>query len=181
MPTSSVKRVLKVPSDEPPTSKQTSVTLMSPRATAKRLTLATAIAADVPRALRGDPARLRQVLLNLVGNAIKFTDAGSVRVAVERVGPAHAVRLRVMVSDTGIGIAPDVQPRLFEEFAQADVSVARRFGGTGLGLAISKKLVTAMGGEIGVESRPGEGSTFTLVLPLQQEGREEENGWQRVS
>jgi signal transduction histidine kinase/HPt (histidine-containing phosphotransfer) domain-containing protein/ActR/RegA family two-component response regulator len=142
------------------------VTLMSPRATGKGLRLTADVAADVPRALRGDPARLRQVLLNLVGNAIKFTDAGDVRVAVERAAAADTVTLRVTVSDTGIGIAPDAQPRLFEEFTQADVSVARRFGGTGLGLAISKRIVTAMGGEIGVVSTPGEGSTFWFTVAL---------------
>jgi CheY-like chemotaxis protein/HPt (histidine-containing phosphotransfer) domain-containing protein len=141
---------------------------MSPRATAKGLHLSTAVADDVPRGLAGDPARLRQVLLNLIGNAIKFTDAGSVRVEVERVVAGDRPRLRVAVTDTGIGIAAEAQPRLFDEFTQADASVTRRFGGTGLGLAISKKIVTAMGGDIGVESAPGRGSRFWFTVPLEQ-------------
>jgi signal transduction histidine kinase/HPt (histidine-containing phosphotransfer) domain-containing protein len=144
------------------------VTLMSPRATAKGLGLTAALAADVPRALRGDPARLRQVLLNIVGNAVKFTDTGSVRVTAERVDAAAGVKLRVTVEDTGIGIPREVQPHLFEEFAQADVSVARRFGGTGLGLAISKRIVSAMGGDIGVVSAPGQGSTFWFTVSLER-------------
>jgi signal transduction histidine kinase/HPt (histidine-containing phosphotransfer) domain-containing protein len=141
-------------------------TLMSPRATAKGLHLTTAVADDVPRALSGDPARLRQVLLNLIGNAIKFTDAGSVRVEVERVGAGERPQLRVAVTDTGIGIAAEALPRLFDEFTQADASVTRRFGGTGLGLAISKKIVTAMGGDIGVESASGRGSQFWFTVAL---------------
>jgi CheY-like chemotaxis protein/HPt (histidine-containing phosphotransfer) domain-containing protein len=144
------------------------VTLLSPRATAKGLHLTTTVADDVPRELSGDPARLRQVLLNLIGNAIKFTDAGGVRVEVEHVGAGDRPRLRVAVSDTGVGITAEAQARLFEEFTQADASVTRRFGGTGLGLAISKRIVTAMCGDIGVESTPGRGSRFWFTIALER-------------
>jgi len=109
-----------------------------------------------------DPVRLKQILINLVGNALKFTESGAVSVWV---GPAGDSRMRMEIRDTGIGISPDVQSRLFTEFTQADASISRRFGGTGLGLAICRKLVTAMGGTIGVESTPGAGSTFWFELP----------------
>jgi signal transduction histidine kinase/FixJ family two-component response regulator len=142
-------------------------TLLGPRAREKGLALETAVADDVPRALRGDGGRLRQVLLNLIANAIKFTDAGSVRLAITRLGgSAGRPTLRVAVTDTGPGIAADAQRRLFQEFSQAEPAVAQRFGGTGLGLAISKNIVAAMGGEIGVESAPGRGSTFWFVVAL---------------
>ena len=144
------------------------VTLLSSRAAAKGLAFDTAVAPDIPPELRGDGGRLRQVLLNLAGNAIKFTPPGGrVRVDVARAGgDAGRVMLRIAVTDTGIGIAKEAQARLFEEFTQAEVSVTRRFGGTGLGLAISKKIVTSMGGDIGVQSAPGEGSTFWFTVPL---------------
>jgi signal transduction histidine kinase/HPt (histidine-containing phosphotransfer) domain-containing protein/ActR/RegA family two-component response regulator len=142
-------------------------TLMTPRAEAKGLSLTTTIAPDVPSRLRGDAGRLRQILLNLIGNAIKFTETGAVRVDVERAGAeGEHTLVRFAVTDTGIGIPEEAQTRLFEEFTQADVSVARRFGGTGLGLAISRKIVTAMGGEIGVRSAPGRGSTFWFTVGL---------------
>lgn len=119
----------------------------------------------------GDAARLRQVLLNLLGNGIKFTAAGSVRLRVE---PAEVAgrdgALRFTVEDTGIGIAPDVQARLFEPFTQADSSITRLYGGTGLGLAITRRLIELMGGEIDLESTPGVGSTFRLVLPFDRAG-----------
>ena len=143
--------------------------LMAPRAREKGLALRASIDADVPTALRGDAGRLRQVLLNLVGNAIKFTEAGEVRLEVRAGGPANErVALRVRVSDTGIGIPPEAQARLFQEFSQVDASATRRFGGTGLGLAICRRIAVAMRGEIGVESRPGAGSTFTVSLELER-------------
>jgi TMAO reductase system sensor TorS len=143
------------------------VTLLLPRAREKGLALETRLAPGLPRALRGDATRLRQVLLNLLGNAIKFTDAGFVRVEVEgRDGANGAVPLRICVSDSGIGIAEEARPLLFREFTQVDPSATRRFGGTGLGLAISRRIVEAMGGRIGFESAPGRGSTFWVEVPL---------------
>jgi PAS domain S-box-containing protein len=118
----------------------------------------------VPDALRGDPRRLRQVLASLVGNAVKFTEAGTVAIRAGLVpGPADAAVVRFEISDSGVGIHPDARPHLFEPFSQADGSTTRRYGGTGLGLAISKRLVEAMGGEIDVCSQPGRGSTFSFT------------------
>jgi signal transduction histidine kinase/ligand-binding sensor domain-containing protein/CheY-like chemotaxis protein/HPt (histidine-containing phosphotransfer) domain-containing protein len=126
---------------------------------------------DLPRYVVGDPTRLRQVLVNLVGNAFKFTEDGEVTVRVERRpcdqhDPQGRNMIRFSVEDTGIGIAPSALPRLFQKFEQADASTTRRYGGTGLGLAICRQLVELMGGTIGVSSTPGEGSTFSFVLPL---------------
>ncbi|WP_342153939.1 PAS domain S-box protein [Methylorubrum sp. SB2] len=133
----------------------------------KDLALTVSIAPDLPDWLKGDPTRIRQILLNLATNAVKFTAGGRVSIAVTRAGAQGGVPLvRIAVSDTGIGIAEDALPRLFERFSQADGSTARRFGGTGLGLAICKRLAALMGGEIGVESRVGAGSTFWFALPL---------------
>ena len=112
----------------------------------------------------GDAARLRQVLLNLAGNAVKFTDRGGVAIIVEPGG--RAGEIDVLVRDTGIGIAPEEHGRIFKEFEQADGGIARKFGGTGLGLAISQRIVERMGGRITVESVPGTGSTFRVALPL---------------
>ena len=133
----------------------------------KDLSLHYAIAPGVPCSLNGDYMRLQQVLFNLVGNAVKFTDAGriEVEVALDDENPEGA-RLRFEISDTGPGISPDKINTLFSAFTQADASTTRRFGGTGLGLAISKGLVQQMGGSIGVESRPGRGSTFWFVIPF---------------
>jgi signal transduction histidine kinase/CheY-like chemotaxis protein len=135
--------------------------LLSERAQAKGLELSCLIDRDVPHRLRGDPGRLRQVLINLVGNAVKFTERGDVFVEVLPLsrGP-DGIRLRFAVKDSGIGIAPEVAARLFQPFEQAESSTTRRFGGTGLGLAISRRLVEMMDGSIGVESQPGQGSTF---------------------
>jgi signal transduction histidine kinase/CheY-like chemotaxis protein/HPt (histidine-containing phosphotransfer) domain-containing protein len=137
------------------------VSLLASMAQAKGLEVGVLTHEAVPRRLRGDPGRLRQVLFNLVGNAIKFTEHGEVvvHVRVEEAAPDGA-RLRFEVTDTGIGIAPDALARLFQPFAQADASTTRRFGGTGLGLVICQRLVAVMDGEIGVTSTPGSGSTF---------------------
>ena len=132
-------------------------------AMAKGTTLEIDPAEDLPQWVRGDAGRLRQVLMNLVGNAVKFTEGGSVKVRAER----EAHRIHVRVQDTGIGIPEEAQGRLFELFSQADGSTSRRFGGTGLGLAISKRIVEAMGGEIGFESAAGTGSTFWIRVPLE--------------
>ncbi|MDB5790096.1 MAG: histidine kinase, partial [Massilia sp.] len=130
---------------------------------------------DLPRFVVGDPTRLRQVLINLVGNAFKFTPSGMVTLCVERRPGDQAAyqgatpvphMIRFSVQDTGIGIESSALPRLFQKFEQADTTTTRRYGGTGLGLAICRQLVELMGGTIGVESRRGEGSTFSFVLPL---------------
>ncbi len=137
------------------------------RARAKNLEFVVTIDDEVPVALIGDPTRLRQVLFNLVGNAIKFTDRGriEVRLSCAARGPQNA-RVKFSVADTGIGIAPEALPRLFSPFTQADSSMSRRFGGTGLGLAISQKLVEAMEGRIEATSTPGHGAEFHFTIPL---------------
>lgn len=140
------------------------VSLMQGRASEHGLTLAVEIAEDVPQFLVGDPGRLRQVLLNLVGNAVKFTEAGSVRLRAEAGTGQGGVVLSVI--DTGIGMDGETLGRLFRDFSQADASVARRFGGTGLGLSIAKRIVDRMGGSLTVTSAVGEGSTFRVALDL---------------
>jgi len=138
--------------------------LLSPRAHAKGIELLAVIAADAPAVVGGDAIRLRQILTNLVGNAVKFTEKGGVRidVTVERRGRRY---LRFDVRDTGVGVPREKRSVIFDEFVQADSSHARRFGGTGLGLAISKRLVVAMGGTIGVDAAPGGGSVFWFSIP----------------
>ena len=144
------------------------VALLADRAYAKGLKLSVSIDAGLPHHLYGDPNRLRQVLNNLLSNAIKFTTQGHVDIAITPTS-AHdgSPLLHVEVSDTGIGIAPVKQTRIFDAFTQADGSTTRRFGGTGLGLTISSQLVDAMDGEIGVESAPGLGSKFWFTIPLE--------------
>src|SRR2546429_6178846 len=125
---------------------------------------------EVPPAVRGDPHHLRQVLINLVGNAVKFTERGSVAVHVSTQGETEtSVRLKFSIRDTGMGIAPEAQARIFESFTQADQSTTRRFGGTGLGTTIAKQLVGLMGGTIGLESAVGLRSTFWFELPFDKQ------------
>ncbi|AMA54955.1 PAS domain-containing hybrid sensor histidine kinase/response regulator [Bradyrhizobium sp. CCGE-LA001] len=138
--------------------------LLAPRAQAKNLEIASYIDERLPLEVVGDAARLRQVLLNLAGNAIKFTAHGGVALIVEPgIWPNE---ISVLVRDTGIGIAPEAQSRIFHEFEQADERVARTYGGTGLGLSISERIVKRMGGRITLESEPGKGSTFEVAVPL---------------
>ena len=145
--------------------------LLAGTAQAKGIELAGLTHPAVPIHLRGDATRLRQVLTNLLGNAIKFTAQGEVSLLVALESETEAVaRLSFRIRDTGIGITPEAQRLLFHAFAQADVTTTRRFGGTGLGLAICKQLIESMGGQIGVESAPGNGSTFWFTLPLQKQG-----------
>lgn len=144
------------------------VELLAPRAAVKNLELICDIPADVHSHRLGDGSRLRQVLINLIGNAVKFTEHGEIVVRVAERTLANKPALQFEVVDTGVGIHPENHGRIFESFAQEDGSITRRFGGTGLGLAISRQLVTLMGGEIGVDSAPGVGSRFhfTAALPL---------------
>ena len=149
---------------------ENAMVLLAARAGDKGVDLGVDVDPVAQGTFQGDPTRLRQILLNLVGNAIKFTEKGFIRVAV---AAAHGTcpgdetaRIRCEIKDTGIGMPEEVRARVFQQFSQADSSFTRRFGGTGLGLAISKQLVELMGGEIGVESRPGNGSTFWFEIPL---------------
>ena len=150
------------------------VELVAPRAHAKGLELTCRIDSNVPDTLIGDANRLRQVITNLLGNAVKFTKRGSVDLCVQVIARGHdtdptpSCAVRVSVADSGIGIPDEAKGRIFEAFSQADSSTTRRFGGTGLGLAICKQLVAAMRGDIEVESKPGVGSTFWFTLPLRQ-------------
>jgi signal transduction histidine kinase/ActR/RegA family two-component response regulator len=134
-----------------------------PLAEVKGLTLRLAIDDTVPRTVRGDPVRVRQILSNFITNALKFTERGEVRIDA---GTTAEGRVRLAVSDTGPGISTEVKERLFQPFSQADSSTTRRYGGTGLGLSISRELAHLMGGETGVQSEVGQGSTFWAELPL---------------
>jgi two-component system sensor histidine kinase RpfC len=144
--------------------------IVSSQAAAKGIDFVVSIMPEVPPAVRGDPHHLRQVLINLAGNAVKFTEAGSVTVhaSVQAENDTH-VRLKLSIRDTGIGISHEAQAKIFDSFAQADESTTRRFGGTGLGTTIAKQLVGLMGGRIGVESALGLGSTFWVEVELEKQ------------
>jgi signal transduction histidine kinase len=143
------------------------VTLLAAKATAKNIDLAVFVAPDARQSYCGDPGRIRQVLFNLIGNAVKFTEKGGVAVEVSRLSEADGTSLiQFEIKDSGIGMTEAVRQGLFTKFTQADSSFTRRYGGTGLGLAISKQLVELMGGGIHVDSRIGEGSRFWFTLPL---------------
>jgi len=144
--------------------------ILSSQAAAKGVEFVVSLMPEVPPAVRGDALHLRQVLINLAGNAVKFTEQGSVTVHVSSQGETETgARLKFSVRDTGIGIAPEAQRRIFESFTQGDQSTTRRFGGTGLGTTIAKQLVELMGGRIGVESATGLGSTFWFELELEKQ------------
>ncbi|MBA3964355.1 MAG: response regulator [Nitrospirales bacterium] len=152
------------------TTLEESLELLAQAAGKKNLELVGLVSANVPTALQGDPGRLRQIFMNLIGNAIKFTSLGEVLVKIASVEESHDhVTIRVDIQDTGEGIPADVLPKLFQPFTQADSSTTRRHGGTGLGLAICKQLVQQMGGEIGVENRPGGGNSFWLTATFQKQ------------
>lgn len=144
---------------------QSCVSLMRPLATDKQLILDMEIGKNVPPYIWGDPGRTRQIITNLLGNAVKFTEAGQVRVSIHRRRSESADVLYLDVQDSGIGIAADKLDKIFDKFTQADHSVTRKYGGTGLGLAITRNLVELMGGEIGVRSTEGQGSTFWITIP----------------
>lgn len=152
---------------------ETAVQSMRAKANKKHLSLLTFIAPDVPTKVKGDPGRLRQIMVNLIDNAIKFTEQGKVlvQVAVEADNPNH---VRFSITDSGIGISTEQSERLFQPFVQADGSTTRRYGGTGLGLSICKSLADLMHGKIGIISSPGKGSTFWFILPLEAVSADEE-------
>ena len=144
------------------------VALMKHHANIKKLSLNVECQGPIPEQIRGDPTRLRQVLVNLVGNAIKFTKTGGVRLVIEMAAPADSgnLRIRFQVIDTGIGLTSQQRATLFSAFTQGDTSITRKFGGTGLGLTISDRLVHMMGGQINVESTPGQGTTFGVTMDV---------------
>ena len=149
---------------------ESTIDLLAERAQSKNLSLGCLVYEDVWTRVIGDPGRLRQILMNLIGNAIKFTEQGEVIVRVQPVSEtASRVDLLIEILDTGIGIPEEAQSRLFQPFTQADGSLTRRYGGTGLGLTISKQLTEMMGGEIGLESKLGQGSAFRIKLPFQKD------------
>jgi signal transduction histidine kinase len=152
------------------TTVQDAIRVLADRARAQGLGLTLRIHPDVPVTLRGDAGRLRQVLLNLAGNAVKFSKQGEILAEVSKNGEdATHVQLLFRIKDQGIGISEEAQQKLFAPFTQADGSITRQYGGTGLGLAISKQLVQRMGGDIGVTSKPGEGSTFWFTARFEKQ------------
>ena len=151
---------------------QQTLAMLGPMARAKGLALTVTLDPEIPAGLQGDPGRLRQVLLNLIGNALKFTEQGQISTRARLLGrEGRRITLQLDVQDTGVGIAPDKQRLIFEPFSQEDASITRRYGGTGLGLSITSRLVQLMGGRIWLDSVPGQGSTFhfTVVLGLATE------------
>ena len=144
------------------------ISIMRAEALAHGLELRSDLAADLPSWIKGDPTRLRQILLNLLSNAVKFTPSGSITVAVSSERRPGAPRLRFAITDTGVGIPAERQHLLFQNFSQIDRTITRRFGGTGLGLVICKRLAEAMGGEIGLDSKPGHGSIFWFTIALNE-------------
>jgi len=151
------------------------VELLAPKAAEKGIEIVCLVDARVPLSLKGDPGRLRQVLSNLVGNAVKFTETGEIAIRVSPAGIAEGkIVLRFEVADTGVGIGKEKLPLLFSPFSQGDGSTTRKYGGTGLGLAISRQLVELMGGELGVDSEEGIGSTFWFTIPFER-GRDMED------
>jgi PAS domain S-box-containing protein len=148
--------------------------LIRPKIRAKRLTLTSRVAPGTPTLLVGDPLRLQQILANLLGNAVKFTDVGAIGLTV-RSNPSEPLRLHFEVTDTGIGIPADKVDGIFQDFTQAEISTSRRFGGTGLGLGICRRLVKRMGGQLNVRSTPGEGSTFYFDAVFAASSLEERN------
>ena len=152
----------------------TTVLMLEPQAQKKGLLLATHIAPQTPYLLHGDVQHIRQVLINLIGNAIKFTEHGRVDVYVRPFTQRKQPWLRIEVVDSGIGIPAEMQGRIFESFTQADASITRRYGGTGLGTTISKQLIEMMGGRIGLVSQPGDGTTFWFEIPAQEQEKEQE-------
>jgi signal transduction histidine kinase len=151
------------------------IALMRPRAEEKGIAICQDLDEGAGRLLRGDPGRIRQVLLNLVSNAVKFTDGGSVLVRARSRRAADLNTLRIEIRDTGIGLTAEAKSKLFQTFQQADGSITRRFGGTGLGLSISRQLVRLMGGDIGMEDRPGGGCIFWFELVLPDAGSQQDH------
>ena len=151
------------------------VSLFSPKAHGKGIEIVSYIAIGVPSGVSGDPGRLRQILMNIIGNAVKFTDAGEVAVKVKVLQESdESVLLQFEIQDTGIGISKETREKLFQVFVQADASTTRKYEGTGLGLAISKKIIELMKGKIDVISEPGLGSTFIFTLELEKRQPDDE-------